>query len=342
MDRLQQKCLIASASLHGLLLLILVVGVAFFAPARPPVKEFHRLKVVPRKLIDESLSGGGGNPKIAPTEQVQKGETLTPAPAPPVDKPTPTPPKKQEVAPPVSEDPPPKELEKVEPKKTPDPPAKTPPPTNKPKTSKPNRSVVKDTPRPVRPDSKSPKPAKEPPAPLDLKPVVRNETDWQQVEADRRAQEEKRQRRAQEERDYLEATRRSTAAGQKATQLLGQTIASLKEGFKSGTVIETSGRDGEAYAGYDQFVKEAYDNAWQVSPDLTDENSTTRVSVTIRNTGHVIDAKVINRSGNPALDRSVEKALRAVRFIAPFPEAAKDKQRTFIINFNLKAKRQLG
>jgi hypothetical protein len=39
------------------------------------------------------------------------------------------------------------------------------------------------------------------------------------------------------------------------------------------------------------------------------------------------------------VDKSVQRTLDRVTFIAPFPEGAKDKQRTYTINFNLKAKR---
>jgi hypothetical protein len=38
----------------------------------------------------------------------------------------------------------------------------------------------------------------------------------------------------------------------------------------------------------------------------------------------------------------VQRTLDRVTFVAPFPDGAKEKERTFIINFNLKAKRMLG
>jgi hypothetical protein len=42
------------------------------------------------------------------------------------------------------------------------------------------------------------------------------------------------------------------------------------------------------------------------------------------------------------VDASVQRTLDRVKFIAPFPEGATEKERTYIINFNLKAKRMLG
>lgn len=340
MNRNHKKCLIASTGVHAFLLLLLVVGSAFLVPAQKPIQNLPRLRVVPTKLIDEALSGGGGNPNIAPTEAVQKGETLNPTPPAPAPKTEIPPPKIQPPAPAPEPTPEPdapvaKAPTRSPPKSVVQPAAKDLPPKTKPKrepkplpepklTSKPNpRAVAKET------------------APLDLKPVTRKDTDRQKEEAEAQAKAEA-HARADEARVRGEEARARGVANQKAAKLLGAAIASLKEGFNTGTAVETSGPGGEAYAGYDQFVKEAYDNAWLVTQDLTDENSTARVSVTIRNTGHVVDAKILNRSGNTALDRSVERTLRNVKFIAPFPEGAKDKQRTFIINFNLKAKRLTG
>ena len=67
-----------------------------------------------------------------------------------------------------------------------------------------------------------------------------------------------------------------------------------------------------------------------------------KVKVVIARDGSVITDAILKRSGIPALDKSVENALNRVRQLPPFPEGAKDAQRTFIINFNLKAKRLLG
>ena len=338
MDRHQKKCLIASTGLHGFLVLLLVVGSGFLMPEKKPIQDFPRLKVIPTKLIDEALSGGGGNPNIRPTDAIQKGETLIPTPpAPPAPAP------KKEIAPPkakppepeadtpvAEEAPPPKNLAQPKAKEL------ATKPKIKPKQEPKPVKDVKETSRP------NPKAVAKEVVPLDLKPVTRRDTDQQKEEAEAQAKAAARARAAEETRAREAEARAHTLANQKAAGMLGAAITALKAGFNTDTAVETSGPGGEAYAGYDQFVKEAYDNAWLVTQDLTDENSTARVSVTIRSTGHVVDAKIINRSGNTPLDRSVERALRSVRFIAPFPEGAKDKQRTFIINFNLKAKRLTG
>src|SRR5262245_22806196 len=64
MNRLQKKCFIASASLHGLLVLILLVGPAFLA-SKSKLNDMPVLDVIPSRLVDEAFSGGG-NPKAPP------------------------------------------------------------------------------------------------------------------------------------------------------------------------------------------------------------------------------------------------------------------------------------
>ena len=58
MNRLQKKCFVASAGLHLLLGLILVIGPAFLVsqskPDNMPVLDF-----VPLKTVDALMSGGG-------------------------------------------------------------------------------------------------------------------------------------------------------------------------------------------------------------------------------------------------------------------------------------------
>jgi TonB family protein len=56
----------------------------------------------------------------------------------------------------------------------------------------------------------------------------------------------------------------------------------------------------------------------------------------------VTSARIIQSSGNATVDRSVQATLDRVTFIAPFPEGAKEGERAYKINFNLKAKRLLG
>src|SRR6266404_235610 len=133
MDRLQKKCLIASAGMHSFLFLLVVFGAAFFVP-RDKSLSAPPLRAVPTRLIDEALSGGGGSPKVAPSDAQQKGETLVPQPTESLPRPRPI-------------KPPPKEVHKAEPKheieKVERPKVK--PPKDQPK------DAVKPPPTPVKP-----------------------------------------------------------------------------------------------------------------------------------------------------------------------------------------------
>ncbi|MBM3845310.1 MAG: TonB C-terminal domain-containing protein [Verrucomicrobia bacterium] len=221
----------------------------------------------------------------------------------------------------------------------------------KPPVKKPDTKPVKpaDKPKPVpepRPAPEPPKPApKKPEIALDLnKVVVRNPADTQERKrkekeaADRRAQEkaerealEKWNREVQARRDGLAASAKNSSA------LLGTGFASDK-----GVKIEVGGPGGAAYANYLAVVRKHYDSAWRLSPSLGDQDQTAEVSVTILRSGEILNARISKRSGNAALDKSVESALAQVRRLPPFPETSTDAQRTVTILFNLKAKRSSG
>src|ERR1019366_8061066 len=67
------------------------------------------------------------------------------------------------------------------------------------------------------------------------------------------------------------------------------------------------------------------------------DEANTRVSVTIANDGTVISARIVTPSGDTKVDASIQRTLERVTYIAPFPKGAVEKERTYIINFNLKA-----
>ncbi len=275
MDRVQKKCLIASGTTHGLLLLVVVFGAAFFIPEKknPPVA---MLTMVPSKLIDGALSGGGGNPKIAPSEAKIQGETLNPVPPQPQ---------------PVKPQPKPVEVPKPAPQKT---------------------EIPKDP----------PKTAPKQPA-IELTRIDKSATAKPKTQNDKPKVDPK--------------------AGQKElAKQLGKIRENMRQGFTSGTAVEVSGPGGEAYASYRSFVFAAYDNAWQVQPDIANEESVVVARVVIHRSGKVLSAEVTQRSGNSLIDKSVRRALDAVTSLPRFPEGARDQERTFVIEFSLKAKRLIG
>ena len=71
MNRLQKKCILASAGLHLVLMIVLLIGPAFLM-SNPPSQDVPLIDFVPVKTVD-ALMSGGGNPKAQPP----------PAPAPP-------------------------------------------------------------------------------------------------------------------------------------------------------------------------------------------------------------------------------------------------------------------
>jgi TonB family protein len=108
------------------------------------------------------------------------------------------------------------------------------------------------------------------------------------------------------------------------------------------TVFGPTGDSTAAVANYATIVKSVYTQAWIPPEDTASDDANVKVSVTIANDGRVISAHIIDRSGDTSVDRSVQKTLDRVHDIAPFPDGSTDRERTYIINFNLKAKRMLG
>jgi outer membrane biosynthesis protein TonB len=311
MNRLQKKCLVASSGLHGFALLLLVFGSAFFVAKEKPLNQ-PKLQFVPSRFVEAALAGGGGNPNVARTDDVQKGVPTAPVqhPAPPTPAPEP---------------------ERIQPP----PPKPEPPKPEKVVLPKPEPTPTKVTPKPV--EAAKPKPADKP-VPTkprielsDLKPVDRTASD---------------KRKAQKEAEAKEADRQQAAASaarQKLAQQIGKATASMQRGFQSGTKVDVGGPGGEAYANYGAWVQAVYEDAWKIPVDLDDDDALVEVKVTIAKDGTVIGARIIRRANSGSMNKSVQRALDAVKSIGqPFPAFIKDAERSFTIEFNLKAKPLLG
>jgi TonB family protein len=288
--------------MHSLLVVILVVAPALGSKSK--MEEMPAIDFIPNKLIDAAFSGGG-NPNTRP-----------PPPAPPAP-PAPAPPQR-EVAPPE-----PKPDPKPEVIKTHDP--------------EPPKEVIK--PKPVAESLEVQQKPKRSKPDVSTKAVTRNsdsqKKEKQKAEADARAKE-------------LAETRAKAAADAQRRELaaaVGSAARSIKSDLSPAVAIDTNpgpGGGGEAYANYAQVVKSIYEHAWVPSDDTTSDEAITKVSVTIRRDGSVASARIIKRCGDASIDQSVQRTLDRVKFIAPFPDGTKDQERTFTINFNLKAKRMMG
>ena len=128
---------------------------------------------------------------------------------------------------------------------------------------------------------------------------------------------------------------------QRQARAIQSAIRNLKNNLTSATTVDMPGNSSVAYANYATVVKSVYEQAWILPNDVSD-NANTKVSVTIANDGTVISARIITPSGDSGLDASVQRTLERVKSIAPFPEGATEKERTYIINFNPQVKRLLG
>ncbi|MBI2925670.1 MAG: TonB family protein [Verrucomicrobia bacterium] len=283
MNRLQRKCLLASAALHGLLLLVLLVGPAFFVARQKPANDLPVLDYIPFKVIDEAMFGGGTPKAVLPPATEQPPAAQPPAPVPPR-------------------------------------PVVTPPQDSKPPPKKPADAKATDT--------KSKPPSSKRSIDLDLKDRVTRKSPGKTASKESRAK-----------ADAKDDARQAAAAWQSLVKSAQQ---NLQQNLKPGTVIDVPGPGGEAYANYGQVIKSIYERAWHKPSEAADDSAEVEVEVTIWRDGTVIRSRIVDRSGNTVLDKSVQSVLDRVRTVPPFPEGAKDDERTFNITFRLKNNRLLG
>ena len=234
--------------------------------------------------------------------------------------------------------PPPKPVERVDPPKVP----KIPQPKRPTPKTKPPPEPSPESTRTAPEVTTKPTP-KKPSVEIDLNKVITRPSE----DAKRRAEESRRKaQEAAQLKAEQEAYAAAKAAADKRSAALQSSLASLGAGFASdkGVKIDVGGPGGAAYANYGLLVKQMYTSAWQPSAGLNDQNLTAEVTITILKDGTVLSSRITRRSGESAMDKSVDAALRAVerRKLPPFPEGARDDQRVFTIEFNLRAKRQTG
>jgi TonB family protein len=262
MNRLQKKCVIATAGFHLLLLVILFVGPAFFNP-KPKVDDSQVLDMISPILIDAAFNSGvkGAQPP-APTPIV----------TPPQPQPTP---------------PAPKQIVQ---------PAPVPQPTFV------QRIKKIFTPEPAKPAPIEIQPHKIQPS---LVPVVRN------------------------------VPKSSTPIKQKDnSQSANNLAAELRRKLSTATTVDMPGESSVAYANYGTVVVSVYHNAWISPDDMANDSAVVKFSVTIASDGTVINAHIIDPSGDANVDAAVQRMLNRVASIAPFPEGTTEKERIYTINFN--------
>jgi TolA protein len=351
MSRLQKKCLIASAGAHGLLAGILIVGVAFVGRHKEDEEVPPMMTLIPSRLVD-ALGSGGGNPDVttppAPAPQV------LPAPAPEIPKPEVAP----TVKPPEPSQPEPKKIDHVNSDRKPEAEPALKPEVHKApkkKVSEPDYEEIiaslKDVDqmslkeKPQKP-GKPKKDAKSPAATATHEPkrheIVVNlksvkTTGPSAAEVARAARQ--RAEAVAKQQAALDAYRQAL---EQRSSALSSVLNRLDKGLSTGTAIVVPGPGGEAFANYGLYVRSMYDSAWSAPQDAPEDSAKVQIKVVIGRDGSIISSEITRKSGNPALDKSVQRALNAVRQFPPFPAESTDRERVFFINFDLKAKRQIG
>lgn len=211
----------------------------------------------------------------------------------------------------------------------PDPPKPDPTP-EKVETPKPEPKVEPKVEPVDKPDVEIPKPKPTPPkkheVKVDLKLVKR---DNKQAEKEAAEAAEKAALDAKRERDRKLKAFRDIAN-------------KIRDNASTATSVDMPGTGSVSYANYASVVRSVYEQAW-IAPDNADnEEAVVKVSVTIARNGQVVSSRIVNGSGDSKVDNSIQRTLDRVRFVREFPDGAKESEKTFIINFNLKAKRMLG
>lgn len=313
MSRLNKKCFIASASVHSLLLVLLLVGPAFVSEQALP-DNLQILDFVPLKTVDDLVSGGG-NPN-AQSASATLTQPIQPQPT------TPPPPKQAEPEP-----------------KQPEP--KQPDPKPEPKEPAPKKQRE---PAPEPEPAKAPERQKEPdPDSLELNqkakpklPKISTELVTRKNEADKKAKEARAAEARRREREAAVARKQIASA-------IGSLANNLESGLSSSTTIELRGPGGGGipYANFLQAVKSIYSRAWIVPPEVTDENATAEAAVVIARDGTVLSFRITKSSRNAEVDRSVD-ALDRISHAVPLPDNAREDERTVTIKFNVRARRSLN
>ena len=101
---------------------------------------------------------------------------------------------------------------------------------------------------------------------------------------------------------------------------------------------------GEAFVGYRTAIFNAYYQAWKPPEGTTRRSASADVRIVVARNGDLLSSEIVTKSGDSAVDQSVQRALDQVerQKLPPFPTGAEDTPRTFLIRFDLEAKQSAG
>lgn len=320
MTRLTKKCMVASAGMHALLILVLLVGPAFFS--KKPEPQHPIITLVDAKFTD-GPTRGGGNPQVTEPPPPQPEPLTEPLPAPPAPAPDPEP---QPIQP------------KPEVVKLPD------PPKPEPEKPAPKPEVVKNEPKiQLKPVTRKPDTSKNTTA-NKSQPKEEPKTQTKQFEFSKVTRKDT--PAAQTRPSPVKSTASDTRITDEVRKSIGNIASSIRSSTSSSTSVEMPGPGGEAFVNYRQFVaatyQRAYDQALLRVGEIGERDDSVDVVVVIAKGGRVVSARITRNSGNPALNKLVREVLDSVKSVPGYPEAARDAQRSFNITFDLKSRRLTG
>lgn len=325
MNRLTKKCLAASAMTHGLLLVLLIVGSAFVPAKQKNETPAFQLVPLDAKLIDEDLVGGG-NPNAAPIQEpITAPLTAQPAAAQPEEaKPESKPEikvEKPEVKQEVKVEKPEPKPEPVKPKSKPvEPVEKEPEPvkTANDRFKLDDRSKIKKIEKADAPE----KPARgKKTTEFDLSKVVKKKIQGESSDSSNA--------------EEVNASKAQARIAAQRSAAFARATEGIQSGVAGSTSIEVPGPGGPAYVGFGIYLKKIYESAWIQPTAARDNEPLVEVEVTVAKDGRVLSSRIIKRSGNSTLDRSVQDVLNRVKKVRPLPDGTTDEKREFRINFKL-------
>ncbi|HWD20111.1 MAG TPA: energy transducer TonB [Verrucomicrobiae bacterium] len=294
-----------SLGMHSLLAIILIGGAAF--ESTPRTVNVATLTMLPANILDTPGVGGGSPNAVPPPPQ--------PAPA--------APPEVQPIAPPR-------------------PLPQTPPPQPAISKPAPPKPVKLPEPKPIEREIPEPAPHALLPAPKPARKTHEVQVDYTPYNAS--ANKVKKPKTDENDEAAANAAAAASAARAEARRqkAFRQALASLDSGLTSKASSRSApednpGEGGPSFADYGSVVRSIYDGKWMRPDNVANKFAITRVKIVVAHDGAIMSAEIVGPSGESVVDKSVERALRAVSSLPEFPHGATDSQRTFYINFNLHA-----
>ena len=139
---------------------------------------------------------------------------------------------------------------------------------------------------------------------------------------------------AAEEAEAKAAADRARRQQEKRAREIARAASSILNSESSSTEVTLQGNNSESYANFGTIVVSVYHHAWIPPESMASDSAMVNFTVTIARDGSVISSHITSPSGEPNVDRAVQRMLDRVTFIHEFPEDTKDRERTYHINFN--------